>query len=99
MMELSDYARLYVGDVEVGRSLSVTLKLDTTAYSDALSTLTSRMVEFNMTLTRFGRHWARLFRSRRSGHRHFGTRAWRLRYAMASDAPLGQRTAAKLQTR
>jgi hypothetical protein len=98
--EFDDDARLHVGDTEIGRLLSVEIKLDTTAYSAALTTLTSRMVQFNVTLTRYGRRWARLLSPRRrSGHRHYSTRAWRLRYAMASDAPLGNRTAAKLRDR
>jgi hypothetical protein len=100
MMEFSDDARLYVGGTEIGRPFSVKITLDTTAYSAALTTLTSRMVQLNVTLTRYGRCWARLLSPRRrSGHRHFGTRAWRLRYAMAGGAPLGHRTAAKLRDR
>lgn len=105
-MKFGDDGRLFIADTEIGQPFSVRITLDTSAYSQALERFNAPLVQFNAAvarisaaLTQFGRAWGRQFGPRRSGHRHRGTRAWRLRYAMASDAPLGQRTTAKLRER
>lgn len=65
----------------------------------ALVQLMQRMArslrEFGRQAEIMSRQLRRSMRPPRSGNRHRGTAAWRLRYASASSAPLGQRTAWK----
>jgi hypothetical protein len=70
-----------------------------TSFANAMVKLTETMRTWNRKMSEDLRIFSRSVRPHRTGHRHRGTRAWRLRYAMASDAPLGQRTAAKLRER
>lgn len=91
------------------RDLNLDLGLDLQRYQ--LEYVTQSMVaarrgavEFELALSEFGRKMARylsgMLRSRRSGHRHRGTRDWRLRHAPARrDLPLGERTLAKARAR
>lgn len=69
------------------------------SFSEALDALTETIRRATFSSLEMVEAMRRFGRRRRSGHRHCGTRAWHLRYAMASDAPLGQRTAAKLRER
>ena len=72
------------------------------SFAEAMAAITEMMRPSMAEIHRMAsamRQFGRAFRQHRSGHRHRGTRAWALRYAMASSAPLGQRTDAKLQSR